>query len=383
MKLLCLILYTRFFDRPVSASIKGTSSVGKSWILDAVLEFFPPTAFYKLSAMSEKALAYSTEPLKNRFLVVAESAGMQGDFASYLIRTLLSEGQLRYETVINTGKNIEAKLIEREGPTGLLLTTPAVSLPPENETRLFSVPLSDSKEQTNRILRLIASEAEIKVDPVELWHEFHDWIETGTHEVTIPFASTLADLVPPVAVRLRRDFRAVLSLVRAHAMLHQASRRFDDNKRIIAEFEDYAGVYELVNDLLSEGVGSTVPDSIRKTVAAVRLLTETDTAGVSVTRLAKELGIDKSAASRRVKSAIAKGFIVDNQEKDGVPSKLVPGDPMPDDTETLPSPQKLEEACCSVVTPVANPAPPPPLHPSELIAAASALGAKVTLNASR
>ncbi len=49
--------------------------------------------------MSEHALAYSKEPLAHRFLVLDEAAGLEGDFASYLLRSLLSEGCIRYETV--------------------------------------------------------------------------------------------------------------------------------------------------------------------------------------------------------------------------------------------------------------------------------------------
>ena len=54
-----------------------------------MLEHFPPGAYYALSAMSERALAYSEEPLKHRMLVIYEAAGMTGDFASYLVRSLL------------------------------------------------------------------------------------------------------------------------------------------------------------------------------------------------------------------------------------------------------------------------------------------------------
>jgi hypothetical protein len=43
----------------------------------------------------------------------------------------------------------------------------------------------------------------------------------GSVKVVIPFAKRLADLVPPVAIRLRRDFKTVLMLIRAHALLHQ------------------------------------------------------------------------------------------------------------------------------------------------------------------
>jgi hypothetical protein len=57
------------------------------------------------------------------------------DFLNYLVRSLLSEGRVRYETVEKTPEGLQARLIEREGPTGLIMTTTADSLHPENETR--------------------------------------------------------------------------------------------------------------------------------------------------------------------------------------------------------------------------------------------------------
>jgi hypothetical protein len=69
---------------------------------------------------------------------IACFSGLSGDFASYLVRSLLSEGRVRYETVEKTKDGLKPRLIEREGPTGLLVTTTAVKLHPENETRLLS-----------------------------------------------------------------------------------------------------------------------------------------------------------------------------------------------------------------------------------------------------
>ena len=76
--------------------------------------------------------------------------------------------------------------------------------------------------------------------------------------------------MPPVAVRLRRDFKTVLMLVRAHALLHQASRQKDEEGRVIAEIEDYKAVRELVADLVAVGVDATVKPEIREVVEAVR-----------------------------------------------------------------------------------------------------------------
>ena len=82
----------------------------------------------------------------------------------------------------------------------------------------------------------------------------------------------LAELVPPIAVRLRRDFKTVLMLIRAHALLHQASRLKDEQGRVVATLEDYAAVRELVADLVAEGVEATVKPEVREVVEATARL---------------------------------------------------------------------------------------------------------------
>ena len=148
-KLIYLAVTSRLLDHPVSVAVKGPSSGGKSFIVESVLKFFPGEAFYALTAMSDRNLAYSAEPLKHRHLVIYETAGLASEFATYLIRSLLSEGRLRYETA--------GKLLEREGPTGLIVTTTDLRLHPENETRMLSLTVSDTPEQTAAVLLALAA----------------------------------------------------------------------------------------------------------------------------------------------------------------------------------------------------------------------------------
>ena len=100
-KLIYLALNSRNLDAKqlVNVVVKGPSSAGKTYTVEKALEFYPEEAYHFLTAMSERALAYSEEPLSHRFLILAEAAGMSGEFQTYLIRSLLSEGRLRYETV--------------------------------------------------------------------------------------------------------------------------------------------------------------------------------------------------------------------------------------------------------------------------------------------
>ena len=342
-KLLYLALTSRLLDRPVSVAVKGPSSGGKSYLTESVLRFFPDSAYHALTAMSERTLAYSEEPIKHRFLVVYEAAGMSGEFATYLIRSLLSEGRVRYETVEKTPQGLKARVIEREGPTGLIVTTTAVGLHPENETRLLSLTVADTREQTRDVLATIAREKAQSVD-VRPWHALQEWLGSPASErrVTIPYAEALAELVPPVVVRLRCDFGAVLNLIRTHTVLHQVSRERDEDGRIVATLEDYEVVRGLVEDLVSEGIDATVPRTVRETVAAVgRLREDAEEDPVALTAVAGELDLDKSATSRRVRRAVNAGYLKNLEDKRAKPARLVLGDPLPEDLRILPSTEAL------------------------------------------
>ena len=341
-KLVYLGVTSRFLHRPVSMALKGPSSAGKSFTVEQTLSFFPASAYYALSAMSERALAYSQEPLKHRILVIYEAIGVSGDFASYLVRSLLSEGKVRYETVEKSAKGLQPRLMEREGPTGLIVTTTAISLHPENETRMLSIPVADSQEQTRRVLLALADESRVErtATPAE-WLALQEWLECAEHSVTIPYGRKLAESMPAVAVRLRRDFNTLLNLIRAHAILHQMTRHRNDQGKIVASLADYAAVRALVVDLISEGVEATVSNTVRDTVEAVRALCGQTDITISIAQLAAHLKLDKAAVSRRVKSCLAGGYLRNLETSKGRPAKLVIGDDLPEDRQILPLPEQL------------------------------------------
>jgi hypothetical protein len=341
--LLFLALVSRLFGRPVSVVVKGPSSGGKSFVVETVLRFFPPEAFYCLTAMSDRALAYSAEPLRHRHLVIYEAAGMASDFVTYLIRSLLSEGRLRYETVEKTKDGLTPRLIEREGPTGLIVTTTSVRLHPENETRMLSVTITDTSVQTAAVFQALAKNDDTSDIDLSRWHALQTWLATGPNQVVIPFAKRLAQLVPPLAIRLRRDFRTVLMLIRAHALVHQATRLKDGDGQVVATLQDYAAVRDLVADLVAEGVEATVKPEVRETVEAVAGLIDKGMVEVRQTDLRSVLKLDRSVISRRVATALDGGFLKNLEDRKGRPARLVLGDPLPADRKVLPQPSQLEE----------------------------------------
>ena len=344
-KLIYLALTTRLLDRPTNLAIKGPSSGGKSFSLDTVLKAFPQNAYYALSSMSERAIAYSEEPLSHRTLVIYEAAGLNSEFQNYLIRSLLSEGCVRYETVEKTPEGLKARLIERDGPTGLLLTTTKTSLHPENETRMLSLTVQDNPDQTGEILGSLAdlaTGANPRQPDLEPWHALQTWLELGgNRDVVIPYAHELADRVDKSAVRMRRDFMTILNLISTHAILHQLNRELDQNERIIATLDDYRVVYHLIIDQVSEGIDKAVNTDIRKTVEKVVELSK-GACEVSQIKLAEGMNLSRSTISRRVKVAIEMGYLTNNEDRRGQPHRLLPGDSLPTDTRVLPTPDDLE-----------------------------------------
>ena len=189
-------------------------------------------------------------------------------------------------------------------------------------------------------------------------------LKAPSDRVVIPYACDLAEKMGDVAVRLRRDFSVVVSLVKAHAILHQATRERDAEGRIVATLADYSRVRGLVSGLIAEGVEATVPKSVRETDEVVESVIEGwDEDHATNKAVAEELEIDKSAASRRVKTAIGRGYIKNLEDRKGHPARLVIGEDMPEDCEILPAAEDLEgeRSGCTVDRDPGRINHPPPL----------------------
>jgi hypothetical protein len=347
LKLLYLALTSRLLDRPVSLFVKGASSSGKSYATSRVLDLFPESAYYKLTSTSERALAYGNESLRHRMIILFEAGGISSELARDLLCTLLSEGRIFYDTVEKTSKGLTPRRIERAGPTGAIVNTTWPALATALETRMLSVPVDDGPAQIRRVVRAALTAPEVLAQErpdLWPWRALQEWLELGERRVTIPYAAALADMIPPLATRLNRDTGAVRRLIEAHALLHRATRERDGYGRIVATLDDYAAVHALVADLLAQEVGVAVPAGVRQAVQAVAELARDPAGvagGVTVKLVAEKLGVDLSVASRRVRAALQRGYLVNLQDRPHQPAHLRIGSPMPGDGEVLPSPEAL------------------------------------------
>ena len=114
---------------------------------------------------------------------------------------------------------------------------------------------------------------------------------------------------------------------------------------------------------MAVGVEATVPLTVRETVKAVeRLIREDDEEWVTNKALAKELDVDRAAASRRVRAAIDRGYLKNLEDRKGRPARLVLGEGMPEDQEVLPTPEDLqaEMSGCTVDRDFGGTQHPPP-----------------------
>lgn len=330
-------------ERPVSVIPKGTSSSGKSYMTRTVLDFFPDDAYVNLGSMSKRFLFYDEQPLSHRFIYIPEWSSIAKDEELVtLVRNLLSEGHITHGTVEGDGKRA-ARRIEKQGPTGLIVTTTNATVDAELETRCFSIVTDDSTEQTRRVYMSMADLENGVGSDVDLtpWQELQEWLELGgAREVSIPFVQELAEHMPAAATRLRRDFVSLISLVKAHALLHQATRGRDGFGRVIATVADYAAVRDLVGELIAEGVDASVTKATREIVEAVKALLDADEHLEYVTpkKIADKLGIGQPATYDRMHRAIRSGYLHNASKKDERGYKIGLGSPLPDGPAFLPDP---------------------------------------------
>jgi hypothetical protein len=199
-KLLYLVGTSRVFDKTMNAAIKGTSAGGKSEIRKRVLGFFPPEDVVSFTSLSEKSLIYYDGDFTHKILSMGEAtATEEQDFQDYLRRELMSEGFIRHSTVQKIGSELQAITIVKLGPVAFIVTTTKNKMHPENETRMLSLEVDDSENQTKKVLDKVAQiDGLHDAAPVDYrsWQDFQRWLAAGECRVVVPFAVAMVELIP-------------------------------------------------------------------------------------------------------------------------------------------------------------------------------------------
>jgi hypothetical protein len=334
--LLSLCVLSQVTGEPISAAVKGDSSGGKSHLVKVVLEVVPDEAHIDLTSMSEKALIYDQRDYAHRTVVIYEVHGEGGEFSTYLIRTLISEGEIRHLTVESTPLGPVGREIVKQGPTNFITTTTLPELHAENETRIWTILVDDSPPTTRRVLAVQADRARGVFQPgdVDDLHAAFAWLHAaGAKEAVVPFADLLAAAMPDRPLRLRRDFPRLLQLVKVCALLHQRQRQLDGQGRVLADLADYAMARELVAPIFMRAIAGVTEKTLELVEALDRVLDakaqnggDRKKARASYSDLVEETGRPKHYVSRWLRPALEIG-LVDNENagEKGRPAALKMG----------------------------------------------------------
>ena len=216
---------SRLLDAPINPLVKGASSGGKSFVSQQTLRLFPPESVLMLTTSSPLSLVYDPAPLAHKIICVYEATQLQADETSVsamLLRCLISEGKIIHQTTVED-KDAEygrrTVTIVREGPICLLITTTG-ELHAENETRMLSIRVSETRSQTADVLTKLGDRAAgtVEVEPdLSVFHDLQRWLALGPTDVVVPFAPQLVAqrAATPGAVQARHP---------ATADLHQGQR---------------------------------------------------------------------------------------------------------------------------------------------------------------
>jgi hypothetical protein len=332
----------------------GPSSSGKNAAMNAGLQLLPDEVVITIDAGSARALIYDDRPFEHHVVVYGEADSLpagEDNPAASAIRNLLQDGHLHYDVVVRdpTSADWVTRHVVKPGPT-VLLTTSTRPLGDQLMTRLFTIEVPDDSAQLGAAL---AAMANLEVDgappPDPALRAFQAYLqELAPIDVLVPFAPQLSAYLrrQPQAPRVLRDYARLLSSIKAVAILRIAHRERDRSGRIVATLDDYRTAYDLVEETWAASADAS--DRVRKAVAAVAELgARADGTTVSITDLALHLKVSVASAWRRVNSAIAGGWIVNEETRKRQTARLRVGEPLPP-SSGLPNVEQLHAACETV-----------------------------------
>ena len=151
------------------------------------MKLYPKSAYYLITSGSAKSLYNLNDGLKHKALILTEAlqlqSGRQGDNElAYSIRTLVSEGRLKYQYTGFIGKKKVTIVQELKGPTSLLTTTIHGKLEEQLEDRMITIHPNTTAEQTRDIISRTAEMASgngngVDQKTLDAWKLFYQSLE--------------------------------------------------------------------------------------------------------------------------------------------------------------------------------------------------------------
>jgi len=317
----CLLQMGSTGSEALAIKNSGPYGAGKSHPMFACLKLYPKTAYHLITSGSPKSLYHVQGGLKHKALILTEALALQGEYSgdnelAYSIRSLVSEGSLPYQyTGYDEGGKKVTVIKKMDGPTSLITTTIKGRLEAQLEDRLITIHPNTSSKQTQDILNKTAEIASGNVDQVDektinAWKLFYDSLESV--KVVIPFAGDISEYINvagQLPISARRAFKRVMSVVKTITIIHQKQRRKDDLGRVVAEIQDYAIAFQLINESFMESLGK------EKKYTDDRIKIIEKNVMISSKDLSKVTGVSGPAISQWMKPLVDEGVLTWCDEK--------------------------------------------------------------------
>lgn len=263
---------SRLLDKPLGLMILARSGAGKTTVQDAVCDFVPEESLVKYTRITGQALFYKEEDaLVHKVLAIEEDAGAES--AAYAIRNLQSSQTLTIaatRTDPATGK-LRTNAYRVKGPVFIMLTTTnPQALDYETRNRFLEVTVDESHEQTARILKAQREEDTLegllRQAERERIMRLHQNAQRLLRPLKVlnPFARKLT--YPAHGLKMRREQKKYLTLLKAMALLHQYQRPVQRAERdgVSIEYveitrEDLDRVNQIAKGALARGLDELSP----------------------------------------------------------------------------------------------------------------------------
>jgi hypothetical protein len=273
---LYLVATSRLLASPLSAIVQGSSSSGKSHVVEHVRRMIPDEAHVIATDMTANSLFYM-EPgsLVHRLVVGGERRrGKDQDTGetTRALREMMSAGQLTKVVTVYEGGMHVARTIHQRGPIAFVETTTLNEIFDEDANRCIPLASDESPDQTRRVLEWQAGLAlSSPVDIAAILAKHHALQRMLKRvRVEVSFARTLATHFPANGPHARRAFAQLLGLIESSALLHQRQRAdasLNHGDTIRATVADYAIARRLLRGPFATSLGLGLPDAVLKFAA--------------------------------------------------------------------------------------------------------------------
>jgi hypothetical protein len=264
-----LIGVSRLLPNPLAGIVRGSSSSGKSYLIERVAALFPPEAVIFATQMTPQALFHMPPgSLKHKWVVAGERSRLEDDDraeATRALREMLSAGRLsKLMPVKVDGGRIETATIEQEGPIAFVESTTLTDIFEEDANRCLLLQTDEREEQTRRIVvELAGRHSAPRAGASDRTRLVHNALQRTLPavDVRVPFADRIAERIDCRRVEVRRAFPQLLALIQASAQLHHRQRPTGVDGALLATATDYQIARRLISRPFALSLGGGVSDS--------------------------------------------------------------------------------------------------------------------------